>query len=128
MCVQHMKDYFSTRGVADTAMLQQQMQAQMAQKVPGFDMSQLDSGAMQQLMSMSTVDIFPVTVPTRARGWLGVNVYSDDKGVSKNLPVNQRAVHLAAACGYSGQQYRGDCFIGRVFDDEVSVCKSNNST
>ena len=44
---------------------------------------------------------------------VGVNMYVDDKGVSKELPVNGRATSLAATCGLS-VVIRGDAFICRT--------------
>merc|ERR1712060_202858 len=45
------------------------------------------------------------------------SMYCDDKGVAKNLEENARASGLAQAAGYVGQTFRGDVFVGRVFDD-----------
>merc|ERR1712137_643975 len=53
----------------------------------------------------------------------GVSVYLDDKGVSKGLPENPRMSALVQACGYPGQTFRGDCFLGQVFDDNEDVWK-----
>lgn len=53
----------------------------------------------------------------KATQFLSVSAYCDDKGVAKELEENTRMSGLVQACGYPGQTFRGDCFIGRVFDD-----------
>merc|ERR1719414_927769 len=50
-------------------------------------------------------------------GFHAISVYCDDKGVAKNLDENPRASGLVQAAGYPGQTFRGDVFVGRVFDD-----------
>merc|ERR1719420_2854325 len=69
------------------------------------------------MMQTTSVEIFPVQLPTRDTDYEGVSVYVDDKGVAKELQENSRVSGIVQACGYPGQTFRGDCFIGRVFDD-----------
>lgn len=54
---------------------------------------------MQRLAQMTTIDIFPVLLPLKDTNYKGVSIYVDDKGVSKNLPLNQRVTGLAVAAG-----------------------------
>ena len=42
----------------------------------------------------------------------------DEKSHAKQLPLNERAIGLAAACGAQAQQFRGDCYVSRYFDDD----------
>jgi hypothetical protein len=42
----------------------------------------------------------------------------DDKGVSRNLPLNERVTSLIQTAGYDGQRFMGDAFFGKVFDDQ----------
>eukprot|EP00929_Paragymnodinium_shiwhaense_P003707 TRINITY_DN10430_c0_g1_i1.p1 TRINITY_DN10430_c0_g1~~TRINITY_DN10430_c0_g1_i1.p1 ORF type:complete len:306 (-),score=107.20 TRINITY_DN10430_c0_g1_i1:306-1223(-) len=77
----------------------------------------MDEGAMEKLMASTSVEIFPVMVPTKDNEFEGISVYLDDKGVAKNLEENPRMSGIVQACGYPGQTFRGDCFLGRVFDD-----------
>merc|ERR1712032_264290 len=67
---------------------------------------------------MESIDIFPVQVPSKDSDYLSVSCYLDDKGVGKDLPLNPRAIGIAQACGYDGQQFRGDVFFSRIFDDD----------
>lgn len=64
----------------------------------------------------SLVDSVPLVLNTRAVQHVGVNLYVDDKGTAKGLPINARASAIAQACGKM-LEVRGDAFIGRVFDN-----------
>ncbi len=48
---------------------------------------------------------------------VGVNLYVDDQGEAKQLPVNKRASAICAAVGRD-IQVRGDAFISRFFDND----------
>lgn len=63
-----------------------------------------------------SVETFPLTIPTREAP-RAVSMYTDEKAAHKKLPLNERAMGLAMACGAT-QQLRGDCFVSRYFDDE----------
>jgi len=84
---------------------------------------QLDS-----LLQSTSVEIFPVMLPTKETEFEAISVYCDDKGVAKELDVNSRVSGIVQACGYIGQTFRGDCFIGRVFDDTEDVWKRTDFT
>lgn len=77
----------------------------------------LDPAFLERCMHETSIDIFPVMLPMPQFGNEGVSLYCDDKGVAKELPLNPRAMGLVKACGYEGQQFRGDIFLGRMFDD-----------
>ncbi|RHZ26115.1 hypothetical protein DYB37_006081 [Aphanomyces astaci] len=65
----------------------------------------------------SLVDSIPLILNTPAVKHVGVNLYVDDKGTAKNLPVNLRASAIAQACGKM-LEVRGDAFIARLFDND----------
>lgn len=44
----------------------------------------------------------------------GVNIYLDEVGSLKQLPLNRRAQRLAAQCGFGEVPFFGDVFVGRV--------------
>jgi len=79
----------------------------------------LSSEVMSSIMNVTTVDIFPCLLPKRENGFRGVSVYIDDKGVSKKLPLNERATGLVRAAGFPEQAFHGDAFVSRVLDDEL---------
>jgi len=78
---------------------------------------ELSGGALDALLNATSVEIFPVMLPTKQTNFVGISVYLDDKGVAKGLEENPRMSGLVQACGYPGQTFRGDCFLGRIFDD-----------
>jgi len=78
---------------------------------------EMGEAAIDRLLQSTSVEIFPVQLPTKASDFLAVSVYLDDKGVAKELEENTRVSGIVQACGYPGQTFRGDCFLGRVFDD-----------
>merc|ERR1719409_1013532 len=72
----------------------------------------------EKVRTMKSLDIFPISVPVADTGYHSVSLYCDDKGIAKDLPLNQRAAAFIEACGYPPQSFRGDCYVGRIFDDE----------
>jgi len=109
------ENYFTAvGGTVDRTVLLKQLQERT-----GVDLAAKDLGAknLDRLLHATSVEIFPAQVPIKDQGYFGVSVYCDDKGIAKGLEENPRMSGLIQACGYHGQIFRGDCFIGRVFDD-----------
>lgn len=94
--------------------LQERTGVDLQEKAAKGEMAQ---EALEKLMGSTSVEIFPVMLPTVATKFEAVSVYVDDKGVAKELEENTRVSGLVQACGYPAQTFRGDCFVGRVFDD-----------
>jgi len=111
--------YFSNLGqAADRGVLLEQLKERTGVNLQEEAASGGMSGeALNQLLSATSVEIFCVMLPTKDTGFSGVSVYCDDKGVAKGLEENPRAGGLVQACGYPGQTFRGDIFIGKIFDD-----------
>ena len=64
------------------------------------------------------VEIIAVTCATDSNGFSAVSMYCDGhSGLKPGCKSNSRATALAKACGHA-IEIRGDCFIGRAFDDE----------
>jgi len=115
----HVEHFFTALNQnADKAVLMEQLKQRT-----GIDLQEkakngeLVDGALENLMSATSVEIFPVLLPTKDTDFTAVSVYCDDKGVAKDLEENTRASGLVQACGYPSQTFRGDVFIGKVFDD-----------
>jgi hypothetical protein len=111
--------YFSALGESvDRSILLEQLQERtgmdLKEKTAKGEMS---NEALDRLLQSTSVEIFPVMLPTKATGFMSVSAYCDDKGVAKGLEENTRMSGLVQACGYPGQTFRGDCFLGRVYDD-----------
>mmetsp|Transcript_120853 Transcript_120853/g.376386 ORF Transcript_120853/g.376386 Transcript_120853/m.376386 type:complete len:305 (-) Transcript_120853:240-1154(-) len=111
--------YFTGLGQSvDRDVLMKQLQERTGMDIAEKQRSgEMPSDAMERMLSATSVEIFPVMLPTKDTGFHAVSVYCDDKGVAKSLDENPRVSGLVQACGYPGQTFRGDCFVGRVFDD-----------
>lgn len=117
------ENFFANAGiVADREVLLAQLKERTGVDIAAND-SKLGPDAMNRLLSSTSVEIFPVQLPTKQSGYHGISAYCDDKGVAKELEENSRASGLVQACGYPGQSFRGDIFLGRVFDDNEEVWK-----
>lgn len=78
---------------------------------------QVSEEMMARLAKSTMVDMVVLHPNRKENGYIAVNMYVDDKGVAKELPVNQRATSICQACGLS-TQVLGDAFIGKQFDDD----------
>jgi len=120
-----LEKYYSSLGESiDREVLLGQLKART-----GVDLSEkLGSGEVSdeqvdKLMHSASVEIFPVQLPTRETNFQAVSVYCDDKGVAKELEENRRMSGLVQACGFPAQTFRGDCFVGRIYDDTEDAWK-----
>ena len=77
----------------------------------------VDDATLRRMADVVSVDTFPLTVPTKTSPY-AVSLYCDAKSVAKELRPNERADGLAAACGSPSQNFRGDVFASRYFDDD----------
>ena len=68
-------------------------------------------------MGIQLAETVPLVVNRKANGHIGINMYVDDQGSLKNLPLNARATQIAQMCGLM-LEVRGDAFIARFFDDD----------
>mmetsp|Transcript_418 Transcript_418/g.705 ORF Transcript_418/g.705 Transcript_418/m.705 type:complete len:257 (-) Transcript_418:123-893(-) len=75
--------------------------------------SSMNDNMINMFMNMETVDIVALLPNSPKFDYIGVNMYVDDKGSSKMLPVNPRATEIAQRCGVN-TNVRGDCFISRA--------------
>ncbi|CDI77440.1 zinc finger MYND domain-containing protein, putative, partial [Eimeria acervulina] len=62
--------------------------------------------------SSQNYQIIPLTLPSKANGYEGINAYIDSVGRIKDIPANARASRICST------DIRGDCFLSLVFDDE----------
>jgi hypothetical protein len=65
----------------------------------------------------SSVEIVTLLLPHPDYNFVGVSMYCDQMGKSKNLPVNSRASSIASLCKHS-EPVHGDVFFGKFHDDE----------
>jgi len=115
----HVEKHFQDLGEAvDRSVLMEQLKERTGMDLAEKQASgELSSMAMDKLLASTSVEIFPVLLPTKDTGFRAISFYCDDKSIAKGLEENQRASGLAQSCGYPGQTFRGDVFVGSVFDD-----------
>jgi len=81
------------------------------------DNNEIDDETITRFAKNISVDTYPLTIPTKEYPY-AISIYCDAKAQAKSLPLNPRACGLAAACGAKNQQFRGDLFVSRYFDDD----------
>lgn len=109
-----LKKYFAAGNQAvDRDLLKKQVEAHAKQSI-----DKAGNDVMDKLMALTTVDIFPVLMPTKDTQFNGISVYVDDKGIAKKLPLNERLTSLIQYAGYKDQIFHGDAFVARIFDDD----------
>eukprot|EP00301_Raphidiophrys_heterophryoidea_P018238 c3234_g1_i1.p1 GENE.c3234_g1_i1~~c3234_g1_i1.p1 ORF type:complete len:307 (+),score=70.69 c3234_g1_i1:23-922(+) len=104
----HAKQHF---GHVTEGLLRQSAKDQLGQ-------TNVSDSILRAAEKLSSVEIFAITVPTPKANHVAVSMYCDDHGIVKQLPVNARVTKIVQECGHSNHITRGDCFIGRYFDDD----------
>lgn len=71
--------------------------------------------AIQKVATQGHVETFSLVHPTPSNRFTAVNMYLDEVGQMKRLPLNTRASDLARAAGYNPPPiFYGDMFVARV--------------
>ena len=74
----------------------------------------VSDNTLRDLAQQGNVETFVLSRPTPATGYCGVAFYLDEVGQLKQLPRNQRAVSIAAQCGFDNVPLVGDIFVART--------------
>ena len=70
---------------------------------------------LQKVAQQGHVETFALVHPTPSNQFTGVNIYLDEIGMLKRLPLNARATALAAQAGYNPPpQFYGNVFLGKT--------------
>eukprot|EP01025_Chloroclados_australasicus_P009359 TRINITY_DN13594_c0_g1_i5.p2 TRINITY_DN13594_c0_g1~~TRINITY_DN13594_c0_g1_i5.p2 ORF type:complete len:317 (-),score=60.49 TRINITY_DN13594_c0_g1_i5:1279-2229(-) len=80
--------------------------------------SKMADQLLEMAASMQAVESVNLLSNTPANKFVGVNMYVDDEGLIKGLPLNPRATSLAQTCGLLIKVY-GDAFIARFMDSDA---------
>ena len=114
--VDRLKPHFAGFQAADAAKQREAFAANLRTHLkPGQELSE---STLTQIMRMgSLVDTVPLVYNTKDVAHVGVTMYVDDQGASKELPMNRRATAVTQQC-HQPMQVLGDAFIGRFFDDD----------
>ena len=77
--------------------------------------STISDATMRKLAEEGQVETFCLVKPVPSNKHTSINIYLDEVGMLKRLPLNQRASELAAKAGFNPPpDFYGDVFIGRV--------------
>ena len=87
---------------------------QLMKQYAGTSAAGVSASALQSVSAAGSVESFPLVRPSAANGHQGVFMYLDEVGALKKLGRNSRANALAQSCGFSGVDFFGDLYIGRV--------------
>jgi len=77
----------------------------------------IDDSLMDIASAMQMVQPVALLPGGKATEWEHINLYVDDRGISKGLAQNDRACGLASECG-APTDIVGDAFIARILDDD----------
>ena len=77
----------------------------------------IDDSMMDIASRMQMVQPVALLPGGKATDWEHINLYVDDRGISKGLQRNDRACGLANECG-APTDIVGDAFIARILDDD----------
>lgn len=79
------------------------------------DAPQVSEEALRNVAEQGQVESFSLVYPTESNNFTSVNIYLDEVGMLKKLPLNKRAADLAAQAGFNPPpSFYGDVFIGRI--------------
>jgi hypothetical protein len=77
--------------------------------------AQVSEAALKEVAKEGSVETFPLVKPTPSNHFVTVNIYLDEAGMLKRLPLNTRAGQFATRCGFHpAPTFYGDVFLGRV--------------
>lgn len=70
---------------------------------------------LKQVAEQGHVEVFPLVHANPSNKFVGVNIYLDEIGMLKRLPLNKRASDYARLAGYDPPpQFYGDVYVGRI--------------
>lgn len=111
--LEHLKPAFSgTSDSVDLTLLQQSPMATLAGTAGSPTVS---DKALRDVAKQANIEVFSLVHPTESNQYTGINIYLDEIGMLKRLPLNTRASNFALLAGYSPPpQFYGDVYLGRV--------------
>jgi hypothetical protein len=116
-------DHIQQAGPDERKALAAQIRSQLASTPQAETVDSLDDDTVIRMIYESqtaiSCDISAITVPMVGNSFVGVSMYMCQDATSHNMPTNQRATALLAACGHTvATPVSGDCFVGRYHDNE----------
>jgi hypothetical protein len=109
----HLKAAFATNSEkVDVSLLQQNTQQQLgtSEATPA-----VSEDTLKQVAKEGHVEVFNLVRDIPSNKFVGINIYLDEVGMLKRLPLNTRASDFAKQAGYNPPpQFFGDVFLGRI--------------
>jgi hypothetical protein len=79
------------------------------------DVPTISEDALHRAAEHGLVEVFTLVHPAESNKYTSVNIYLDEVGMLKRLPMNKRASELASKAGFNpAPKFYGDIFLGRV--------------
>jgi hypothetical protein len=118
----HLKPAFAKNSQnVDLSLLQQPAPLQMGSTTPEI----VSEETLKEVGKQGHVEVFHLVHPTPSSKFVGINLYLDEIGLLKRLPLNKRASDFAKQAGYNPPpQFYGDVFIGRIRKRGATVLKN----
>jgi hypothetical protein len=84
--------------------------------------STLSDEAITRVVDQGQVEVFCLVRPVPSNKFISINLYLDEIGMLKRLPLNRRAGILAKRGGFDPEPlFYGDVFIGRLSVRRITV-------
>jgi len=113
-----LKNSFADGKEADTKLVTKQLETLKTTNTglnQKMDLNNIDANSVKSVMAEGSTETFPLVRAAPSNKHLSVNIYLDEAGMLKKLPLNVRATELARSCGYSPPPtFYGDVAVGRV--------------
>jgi len=108
----HLKKAFTDGKTVDISLLQgQQPQLIGSDGAPPT----VKDETLRKVASQASVEVFPLVHASPSNQLTAVNIYLDEAGMLKRLPINTRAAQYAERAGFSPPPtFYGDVFLGRL--------------
>jgi hypothetical protein len=113
LLMNHLKPAFRGKSSqVDLSLLQKQATQTL---VGSGDTAQVSTEALQKVAGEANVETFSLVRALPSNLFTGINIYLDETGMLKRLPLNKRASDYCTQCGFDpAPQLYGDVFLGRV--------------
>lgn len=116
LLVEHLKPAFANTGNnhhVDISLLQKQAQDTLVGSSGAP--TTVSEETLRQVASEASVETFTLVNPTPSNQFVGINIYLDEVGMLKRLPINTRASKFAEQAGFNPPPtFYGDVFLGRI--------------
>ena len=113
LLIEELKPYFSALSrKVDMSLFHNQATTTLGSS--GDDV-QVSEEALQKVAEQGQVEVFSLVHPMPSNKFQSVNIYLDEVGMLKRLPLNKRAADFAFRAGFNpAPKFYGDIFLGRI--------------